>query len=80
MRERTLVDLLLVVVVAVLAYVETFGWSDPAAGLAAILGLFSELDLGVYLVVAGVIGILFVGYVAIYLPKQLASDSSLRES
>jgi hypothetical protein len=79
MRQRTLADLLLVVAVAVLAYVETFGWSEPAAGFEAIIALFAELDVGVYLVVAGVIGIMFVGYVAIYLPKRLASESSLRK-
>jgi len=75
MRGRTMADGLLVIAAAVLAYVETFGWSEPAAGLDEFLELFTALDLTVYLVIAGVAGVIFVGYVAVYLPKRMVSQS-----
>jgi len=77
-QRRTIADLLLVVGAAVIAYVKTYGWSEPAAGLEAFFALFRSFDVGVYLVIAGVLGILFVGYVAVYLPKRL-TDKSVRE-
>jgi len=75
MRGRTLADIVLVVLAGVIAYTETFGWSDPAAGLEEIIALFTSFDTSVYLVIAGVLGTLFVGYVAVYLPKRVSQQS-----
>ncbi|MFB6074790.1 MAG: hypothetical protein ABEJ89_07240 [Haloarculaceae archaeon] len=76
MDGRDLFDLLLVAFVALLGYVKTFGFADPAASLDDILSLFSEVDMRVYMVLGGVFGIIFVGYIAIYLPKKAAREGT----
>lgn len=78
MQERDVIDLLLVVVLAVLTYVESFGLADPVATLDEILAIFATVDIGVYLVVGGVFGIAFLGYLTVYLPKKDASRSVRR--
>ena len=70
MQERDVLDLLLVVVLAVVAYVETYGLADPAATLDEIVATLAAVDVQIYLVLGGVLGIAFVGYIAIYLPKK----------
>ena len=75
MRERTLFDLILILVAAILAYTETFGWADPLANLSKILGLFAAIDVRAYLVLGGLLGIVFVGYLVAYLPKKEAQRS-----
>ena len=75
MQERDVLDLLLVVVLAVVTYVESFGLADPVATLDEILAILLAIDVQVYLVLGGVLGIGFVGYITIYLPKKTASQS-----
>jgi Mg2+/citrate symporter len=75
MRDRTLFDLILVLVAGVLAYTETFGWADPIANLDALLGVFAAIDVRAYLVAGGLLGVVFVGYLVAYLPKKEAQRS-----
>ena len=75
MQERDVFDLLLVVVLAVLTYVESFGLADPIATVDEIVALFRNVDVRVYLVLLGLLGMLFVGYLTVYLPKKNASRS-----
>jgi hypothetical protein len=75
MDDRDLFDLLLVLLVGTLAYVEVYGLADPLAALAALRATAEAIDVRVYLVVGGVLGICFVGYLAVYLPRRDADRS-----
>ncbi|MDS0259907.1 hypothetical protein NDI56_10930 [Haloarcula sp. S1CR25-12] len=70
MDSRELFDLALVVVGGLLAYTETFGFADPRATIREILTILSTLDVRVYLVLSGLFGIVFVGYLVVYLPQR----------
>ena len=78
MQERDVLDLVLVAVLAVLVYVETYGLADPIATGDEILATATGLDVRVYLVLAGLLGMLFVGYLTFYLPKKDANRSVRR--
>lgn len=78
MQERDVIDLLLVVILAILAYVESFGLADPIATLDEIVALFADVGIEIYLVLGGIFGIVFVGYLTIYLPKKEANQSVRR--
>jgi len=75
MRDRTLFDLVLVLAAGILAYTETFGWADPVANLDQVLGVFAAIDVRAYLVLGGLLGVVFVGYLVAYLPKKEATRS-----
>jgi hypothetical protein len=70
MDSRELFDALLVVIAGLLAYTETFGFADPRATLREILSILATLDVRVYLVLSGLFGIVFVGYLVVYLPQK----------
>lgn len=78
MQERDVLDLLLVIVLAVLTYVESFGLADPVATLDEVLAIFANMDIRVYLVLGGLFGMVFVGYLTVYLPKKDATRSARR--
>ena len=70
MDRRVLFDALLVVVGGLVAYTETFGFADPRATIREILAVLANLDIRVYLVLSGLFGIAFVGYLVVYLPQK----------
>ncbi len=70
MDRRVLFDALLAVVGGLLAYTETFGFADPRATIREIVSILSNLDVRVYLVLSGLFGIAFVGYLVVYLPQK----------
>lgn len=70
MDSRALFDAALVVVAGLVAYTETFGFADPRATIREIVGVLAAMDIRVYLVVGGLFGICFVGYIAVYLPRR----------
>jgi len=70
MDSRALFDALLVVVAGLVAYTETFGFTDPRATIWQIVGVLRDLDVRVYLVLGGLFGVCFVGYLVVYLPRK----------
>ena len=70
MDRRVLFDVLLVLVGGLVAYTETFGFTDPRATIREILAFLATLDIRVYLVLSGLFGIVFVGYLVVYLPQK----------
>ncbi|WP_276273123.1 hypothetical protein [Haloarcula litorea] len=70
MDRRGWFDLALVVVAAVLAYTETFGFADPRATIEELVAILLGLDVRVYLVLGGIFGVAFVTYLVVYLPKR----------
>ena len=78
MQERDVIDLFLVGLLAILTYVESFGLADPVATVDEILALLAAVDVQVYLVLGGVFGVAFVGYLTVYLPKKETSRSIRR--
>jgi len=70
MDRRVLFDVLLVLVGGLVAYTETFGFTDPRATIREILAVLATLDIRVYLVLSGLFGIVFVGYLVVYLPQK----------
>lgn len=73
MEERDVLDALLVLLVAILTYFETFGFVDPRAIAEELIAIATSIDVRVYLVIAGIFGTAFVGYLTIYAPKKDAS-------
>lgn len=74
MDLRKLSDALLVVVGGLAAYTETYGFTDPRATVWQVLRVLETLDVRVYLVMGGLFGIIFVGYLVVYLPRKDASS------
>jgi hypothetical protein len=70
MEPRDVFDVALVVLIALVAYWEVFGFGLSRERVDAIVATVLGLDLTVYLVVAGLFGVVFVGYIAIYLPQK----------
>jgi len=70
MDRRVLFDALLVLVGGLVAYTEMFGFADPRATIREILTVLATLDVRVYLVLSGLFGIVFVGYLVVYLPQK----------
>jgi uncharacterized membrane protein len=70
MDSRELFDAVLVVVAGLVAYTETFGFADPRATISEIFSILANLDVRVYLVLGGLFGIVFVGYIVVYLPQK----------
>ena len=75
MQERDVLDLLLVAVLAVVAYVETYGLADPVATADEMIAVLLAIDVRAYLVLGGILGIAFVGYITMYLPSKDAGRS-----
>ncbi|MFB6309362.1 MAG: hypothetical protein ABEH35_08540 [Haloarculaceae archaeon] len=73
MDDRDLFDVLLVATISALAYVETFGLASPRATLDELVSIFLGIDVRVYLVLAGLLGIMFISYLTVYLPRKDAS-------
>jgi len=70
MEPRDVFDGVLLVLVTVVAYWEVFGFGLSRARLETIVSTILGLDLTVYLVAAGILGVAFVGYIALYLPQK----------
>lgn len=74
MQPRDIFDGVLLVLLAAIVYVELFGLSFSEARLDTVIEAISSLNIAIYLVVAGMIGVVFVGYIAIYLPVKQSRD------
>lgn len=70
MEPRDVLDGALVGLIAIVAYWEVFGFGVSRDRLEAIVATVLGLDLTVYLVVAGIFGVVFVGYIALYIPHK----------
>jgi len=75
MDERDVFDLLLTLAVAVAAYVQLYGLANPLAILDDAVAVLLEIDVRIYLVVGGIMGIFFVAYIVVYLPQKDAQRS-----
>lgn len=78
MQPRDVFDGVLVALIAIVAYWEVFGFGLSRERLDVIVATVLGLDITVYLVVAGVFGIVFVGYIAIYLPQKYGKQAGDR--
>lgn len=71
MTPRDIFDLVLVVLVAVALYVQFYGTSTSGLGTVGdIVDAVRDIDPIYYLVVGGVLGVVFVSYITIYLPQK----------
>lgn len=78
MEPRDVFDGALIVLTAAVAYWEVFGFGLSRDRLDAIVATVLGLDVTVYLVVAGFFGVLFVGYIALYLPRKYGKRAGER--
>ena len=76
MEPRDVFDGLLIALLAVLSYVHIYGLSFSRDRLDALIEAVASIDVVVYIVIAGMIGVAFVGYIAIYLPQKQSRDIS----
>jgi len=75
MDPRDVFDWALLVVIGTVLYVELFGLGFSRERLDTIVETLLGFDLTVYLVVAGVFGVLFVGYIVMYLPQKYSTSA-----
>ena len=80
MRPRDVFDIVLVVLVSIALYVQFYGTSTGGAGTVEdIVEALLNVDPILYLVLAGVLGVVFVSYITLYLPQK-HSQSASRQS
>jgi hypothetical protein len=70
MEPRDVFDGVLLVLVTAVTYWELFGFALTREQLERIISAILGIDLTVYLVGAGIIGIIFVSYIAVYVPRK----------
>lgn len=75
MEPRDVFDGALVFLIAVVVYVEVFGLGISRERVDALVEVLLGLDLAIYLVIAGLLGVAYVGYIAIVLPEKYGDDS-----
>ncbi len=78
MGPRDIFDGVLLVVLAIVLYLDRNGRSPSLDPLRAGIEALLSLDTAVYLVVAGVLGAAFVGYIAVYLPYKQSENPQRR--
>ena len=70
MDSRDIFDVLLVILLAIVLFVEG-GWQDVAPrDPRAVLVALSNLDTVVYFILAGVLGVVFVIVITVYVPSR----------
>lgn len=74
MGPRDVFDGILLALVGVALYVHFFGASLSMDRVDTLVGVLLAIDFRIYLVGAGVLGILFVGYIAVYLPRKQSGN------
>jgi len=75
MQQRDRFDLVLLVVLAVVLTLERYGTSGAIGTPGAVADAVLSLDVVVYLVVGSVLGVAFVGYIAVYLPYKQSENA-----
>lgn len=70
LRSRDAFDAALVVVALVLVYVHSATTADPQSVVGSVVAALVSLPPVVYLVVLGLVGIAFMAYGLLYLPRQ----------
>jgi len=75
MEPRDLFDVLLVAILGAAAYADLFGSPFSLWRLRAVVDTVLGLDVTVYLVVAGILGVAYVGYIAVYLPRKQSTEA-----
>jgi hypothetical protein len=72
MTPRDIFDVVLAVLVSVVLYIEFYGTTGGgiAGTIEEIIDAVASLDPVYYLVVGGVLGVVFVSYITIYLPQK----------
>lgn len=70
LRSRDAFDAALVVVALVLVYVHSATRADPQSVVGSVVAALVSLPPVVYLVVLGLVGIAFLAYGLLYLPRQ----------
>lgn len=70
MHARDIFDVVLFVAVCAALYVELYGLTLSPRGLGALIDAIASIDVIYYLVVGGILGVVFVSYITIYLPNK----------
>lgn len=78
MQPRDIFDGILLVALGLVLFFERQAGSLSLDPLRSGLEVLLALDVVVYLVVAGAIGVVFVGYIAVYLPYKQSENASRR--
>ncbi|MHB9286983.1 hypothetical protein ACKVMT_08060 [Halobacteriales archaeon Cl-PHB] len=74
MQPRDVFDGIVVALVAVVVYLEVFGFGLSSEKVDRMVAALEGLGVEVYLVVAGIFGIFFLGYIVLYLPQKYSTD------
>ncbi len=76
MQPRDVFDGVLLVVLAVVLALDRYGTGGALGTPEAAVRTVLSLDVVVYLVIGGVLGVAFVGYIAVYLPYKQSGNVS----
>lgn len=79
MTPRDIFDVVLVVLVSIALYVQFYGTTTGGAGtIRDAIDALVDVDPVFYLVIGGVLGVIFVSYITIYLPQKQSQNPSRR--
>ena len=79
MDARDTFDVILLVLVTIALYVEFIGTSTAGAGsIRDVIETLLNVDPLFYLIIGGVLGVVFVSYITIYLPQKHSQSPSRR--
>lgn len=74
MQPRDVFDGLLLAVLGVVVYAEVVGPSVSYERMRRVVETLLNINIAIYLVVGGVLGVAYVGYIALYLPRKQSNN------
>lgn len=75
MQPRDVFDSIVVALVAAVVYVEVFGVGISTDRVDAVVAAITGLGIEVYLLGAAILGLVFLGYIAIYAPERFGTET-----
>lgn len=80
MQPRDIFDGILVALLAVILYLEVIGLSISTESLVTVVDAVRNIDTMMLLVAGGALGVIFLGYITIYVPQKMRTERPEQKS
>ena len=80
MQPRDIFDGILVALLAVILYLEVIGLSISTDSLSAVADAVQNIDAMVLLIIGGALGVMFLAFITIYVPKNQQTSAPEQKS
>jgi hypothetical protein len=74
MQPRDVFDGFLIAVLGIVAYVEIVGPSVSYKRMQVVIEAILNINIAIYLVIGGILGVAYVGYIVLYLPRKQSKN------